>query len=278
MPSGRALFSVLVVWTGGLALAAPSATPPGLDPAGLKAWAQYQKEATHRAFAIAPGGQWGWRSGLTDTDQATEEALAACQENGAICLAYDLNGRRLLSATGWERAFAPYPGASTQVGTRRGQRFPDLRLQTSDGKPVSLVQPEIRITILHFWGSWCPPCVRELPNLAQTQKRLAKEPEIRFILVPLREPMATSQAWLQSHQLNLSLTSTETAPSNALKLTDGKTLSDRQMAPVFPTTYILDGNGTVLFSRHGPIHDWASLIPILRHAARNSAVDSPSRP
>ncbi len=275
MPDSRALFSVLAVWTSGLALATPFATPPGLDSTGLKAWAQYQKEATHRAFAIAPGGQWGWRSGLTDTDQATEESLAACQqENGLACLAYDLNGHRLLSSTSWERALAPYPGAPAQVGTRRGQRFPDLRLQTSEGKPVPLVQPGTRITVLHFWGSWCPPCVKELPNLAHTQKRLAKDHNIRFTLVPLRESMATSQAWLQSRQLNLTLTGAETTSSNILKLTDGKMLSDRQIAPVFPTTYILDGHGTVLFSRNGPIHDWTSLIPILRHAAQNSATGS----
>ena len=272
MPNGRALFSVVAVWASGLALAAPSAAPPGLDPAGLKAWAQYQKEPTHRAFAIAPGGQWGWRSGLIDTDQAIEGALAACQqENERACLAYDLNGRRLLSSTGWEQALTPYPSAPTQVGTRRGQRFPDIRLQTPEGHPVPLAQPSVHITVLHFWGSWCPPCVKELPSLGLAQRQLAKDSDIRFALIPLRESMATSQAWLQSRKLNLKLVLAEAASPTALRLGDGKTLADRQVAPVFPTTYILDSRGTVLFVQHGPIHDWASLVPILRHAARNTA-------
>lgn len=275
MPGGRALLFV-AVWAGGLAsgwASAAPAVPPGLDSAGLKAWAQYQKEPSHRAFAIGPGGQWGWRSGLADTEQATEEALAACQqENEQACLIYDLNSRKLLSSARWEQALTPYPASSSHIGTRRGQRFPDLRLQTPEGQP--LVQSGVHVTVLHFWGSWCPPCVKELPNLALAQKELAKDSRIRFALVPLREPVSTSQAWLRSRKLNLSLVMAETATNTTLRLNDGKTLADRQIAPVFPTTYILDGHGTVLFTQHGPIHDWTSLVPILRHAARNAAANT----
>ena len=277
MPGRRALFLVAALWASGLSSnwTMAAAPPPGLDPAGLKAWTQYQKESAHRAFAIAPGGQWGWRSGLTDTEQATEETLAACrQENELACLIYDLNGRKMLTSARWEQALAPYPVTSPDalppVGTRRAQRFPDLRLQTPEGQPVPLAQPDIRVTVLHFWGSWCPPCVKELPSLDLAQRQLAKDSAIRFVLVPLREPMATSQAWLQSRKLNLKLVLPETAASTTLRLRDGKTLADRQIAPVFPTTYILDGRGTVLFVQHGPIHDWASLIPILRHAAQHA--------
>ena len=107
--------------------------------------------------------------------------------------------------------------------------------------------------------------------MAQAQKQLANDSTIRFALVPLREPIATSQAWLRSRKLNLNLMQAETASATALRLNDGKTLADRLVAPVFPTTYILDARGTVLFAHHGPIHDWTGLIPILRHAARNAA-------
>ncbi len=272
--SGRhALFAVAALCASGLALARGPSTsaPPGLDSAGQKGWAQYQKEPSHRAFAIAPGGYWGWRSGLADTEQATEEALAACQqETERTCLSYDLNGRKLLSSARWEQALTPYPASTSYIGTRRGQRFPDLRLQTADGQPASLVQSGVHVTVLHFWGSWCPPCVKELPNLARAQRRLTKDSTIRFALVPLREPVSTSQAWLRSRKLNPALVIAETATTTTLRLTDGKTLADRQVAPVFPTTYILDGRGTVLFAHHGPIHDWASLVPILKHAARNA--------
>lgn len=279
MSGHRGPFSVSPLWAVGLwavglssGSVVAAAPPPGLDPDGLKAWTEYQKEPLHRAFAIAPGGQWGWRSGLADTEQATDEALGVCQqENELACLTYDLNGRKVLTAERWEQALAPYPVSASQIGTRRGQRFPDIRLQTPDGQAIPLVQPGTRVTILHFWGSWCPPCVKELPGLAQTQRRLDKDGAIRFALVPLREPLATSQTWLRSRKLNLNPLLAETASPTALRLGNGKVLADRQIAPVFPTTYILDGRGTILFVKHGAIHDWASLIPILRHAARNAA-------
>jgi hypothetical protein len=37
---------------------------------------------------------------------------------------------------------------------------------------------------------------------------------------------------------------------------------------VFPTTYVLDRNGIVLFAHVGPVSDWAALEPLLQDAAR----------
>jgi thiol-disulfide isomerase/thioredoxin len=224
----------------------------------------------HRAFAIAPGGHWGWRSGLTDANQATEEALTACQENSELaCLSYDLNGRTLLTAERWASALSPYPKAATQTGARRGQRLYDLRLADAHGQPVRIQGPAVRVSVVHFWGSWCPPCVKELPEIAQLQKKLAADASIRFHIIPLREPLSASQAWLRARGLELALSTAKSTPQHALLLDDGSALPDRQVAPVFPTTYILDAKGTILFAQHGPIHDWASLAPILRHAAKH---------
>lgn len=262
---------LLLAWMmGGLVPSAVAAPPPGLDSNGLKAWAQYQKEPLHRAFAIAPGGYWGWRSGLTDADQSSEEALAACQENSEIaCLSYDLNGHTLLTAKRWASALSPYPTTATQTGIRRGQRLYDLRLDDEHAQPVRLVAPTVRVSVVHFWGSWCPPCVKELPEIARLQRQLARDTDIRFHFIPLREPLSSSQAWLHSRGLKLALTTAKSTPQHALRFNDGSALPDRQIAPAFPTTYILDSKGTILFSQHGPIHDWASLAPILRHAANH---------
>lgn len=44
-----------------------------------------------------------------------------------------------------------------------GAAAPDFTLQTFDGGEVSLADQRGKVVILNFWGSWCEPCIREMP-------------------------------------------------------------------------------------------------------------------
>jgi thiol-disulfide isomerase/thioredoxin len=43
-----------------------------------------------------------------------------------------------------------------------------------------------RVTLLNFWGTWCPPCRRELPGLARTAAALRDEPRFQLLAVACR--------------------------------------------------------------------------------------------
>lgn len=270
--TGR-LWAPMVSWlVAAPAMSAGTATPPQLDTVGLHAWAEYQKQPPHRAFAIAPGGAWGWRAGLSDAGQVQDEAIAECRESTEIaCLPYDLNGRSIFNDQRWAESLSPYPDpkAPTSVGAQRGQRFPPLRILDRQGQPVPLTGDAI--TVLHFWGSWCPPCVHEMPELVRFQARMRNQAGLRFLFIPLREPLADAQAWLKIRKLDPPLYQAATASgTGTLLLTDGRQYPDRQISPAFPTTYILDRQGVILFAHQGPIHNWDSWAPILKHAALNA--------
>jgi len=53
--------------------------------------------------------------------------------------------------------------------------------------PLDRVGPaatlEGRLTLLNFWGTWCPPCRRELPGLVRLAERLADEPRFQLVAV-----------------------------------------------------------------------------------------------
>lgn len=46
-------------------------------------------------------------------------------------------------------------------------RAPNFTLTDLDGKPVSLSNYAGKGIILDFWGTWCPPCVKGVPEFAE---------------------------------------------------------------------------------------------------------------
>lgn len=47
-----------------------------------------------------------------------------------------------------------------------------VEFATLAGDPFPLERLRGRVILLHFWASWCPPCVKELPSLASLTERM----------------------------------------------------------------------------------------------------------
>ncbi len=66
--------------------AAPALAPPAqLSADGRSAFASYLTGAPHKAFAVSPNGDYGWRSGRRSTEEAKSGALENCAKHGKDC-------------------------------------------------------------------------------------------------------------------------------------------------------------------------------------------------
>jgi len=250
---------------------------PQVGSAGREGYRVFLQQSLHRAFAIAPGGAWSWKADAPSATLAEEEALQACGENTEQqCVLYALDNQVVFDAKAWPKLWGPYKSkaeaASAKVGKRRGQRFYDLAIKNPAGKPLKLSALRGKVVLLHFWGTWCPPCRQEMPELQKLNQELGQSRDIQLVLLQMREDIDTARMWAENQHFSLPLydSGIADAGSDLLTLADGKQIRDREMAMVFPTTYVLDKQGVVVFSHSGPVQGWPQYLPFLRDVAARS--------
>ena len=121
-----------------------------------------------------------------------------------------------------------------------GQQAPGLPEEAVSGT-VQLTDADLRsgeVTIVNFWASWCPPCRAEHPKLLELADQGYRVAGVNF-----RDQQDQAAAYLNDHHDPFFATGFDLRGRVAIDW--GVT------AP--PETFIIDGDGTVLFRFVGPL-------------------------
>ncbi|TAL70932.1 MAG: TlpA family protein disulfide reductase [Bacteroidetes bacterium] len=97
-----------------------------------------------------------------------------------------------------------------------------------------------KVVLLNFWGTWCPPCRREIPDLVEVSKDMANKD---FILIGV----ATGErggSLEQNIQIVSNFMKDKGIPYNNFIATQDLVNAYGGIAAV-PTTYIIDKNGKI---------------------------------
>ena len=101
--------------------------------------------------------------------------------------------------------------------------------------------------VLHFWATWCKPCLAEFPELKEALPRL--ENDSTQILIASDESFEQIQKFQEKHQTGLEL----------LRLKTGD-ISDFGIYAL-PTTIVIDPDGKEVFRKVGQV-DWSAVSSI----------------
>jgi thiol-disulfide isomerase/thioredoxin len=114
---------------------------------------------------------------------------------------------------------------------------PELTGTTLDGKTWTLSDHKDKVVVLNVWGSWCPPCRKEAPDLVAAAKELG--PSVQFIGLNTRDlDPAPAKKFVQEFGV----------PYPSIYDKDGKALLrfKGQISPkAIPTTLVIDQDGKV---------------------------------
>jgi len=115
-----------------------------------------------------------------------------------------------------------------------GQRAPDFVLEDLKGGSVSLGELRGKVVFLHFWATWCPPCLVELPGLQRFVEGLDKGQYALLAVCVDNEHPSRIGDFLKSWGAEV-----------PVYLDPGGSLARRFGTIRFPETYILDHEGGV---------------------------------
>jgi thiol-disulfide isomerase/thioredoxin len=119
-----------------------------------------------------------------------------------------------------------------------GTKLKAFKLATPSGKSVTHRSYGNRVLLVNFWGTWCKPCLKELPEFDRLYRRYRKHGLVA-IAIATDEEAEPVQAFVDSRKLSTRV------------LIGGEDYAGQYGAPTFPFTYVVDAQGVIRAAYHG---------------------------
>lgn len=120
-----------------------------------------------------------------------------------------------------------------EEGLDFGDMAPDVKLKTMDGEEVQLSDFRGERVMLNFWGTWCPPCRAEMPDM----EKFHQNTDIKIIAVNLIETETSLDdvhQFIDDYGLTFSVYTDE-----------GNAAAEVYRVQPIPTSYLINSDGTI---------------------------------
>jgi len=122
---------------------------------------------------------------------------------------------------------------------RNPDAAPAFKVNTLEGKPLSLADYKSKVILLNFWATWCGPCRSEIPDLVELQNKYKDQLQIIGMVVDDDDEDAVKK-FAERFGINYPIA----MATDELRMEYGG-------IPALPTSFVLDGEGRVVQKHEG---------------------------
>jgi thiol-disulfide isomerase/thioredoxin len=119
---------------------------------------------------------------------------------------------------------------------------PELPVYDRGGRKVDLAREKGRFVIVHFWATWCPPCVEETPALSRFWEKYGGRNDLALYSISVDKNWETIDSFSAKNPNRLPM----------FRDPGGKT-AGRFGTTQYPETYITNKAGRVLYRVQGAV-------------------------
>ncbi len=139
------------------------------------------------------------------------------------------------------------------VGLAEGNRAPEFAIATIDDDIISLADLRGKVVLLNFWGTWCGPCRREMPEFQKAYDEWRPR-GFEIVAIAYNDSEAAMADFRDEFALDFPL-----ALDNSGEINETYGIQTR------PSSYLLDQDGVIL-ARHFGIMTESQLTELLMNA------------
>lgn len=125
------------------------------------------------------------------------------------------------------------------IGTAVGNLAPDFSLQTDGGETVRLSDFRGEVVLLNFWGTWCGPCRREMPEFQRIYNERADD-GFNILAVAIRDDVDKVVEFRREFDLSFTLA-----------MDSDNAVADLYGIQTAPSTLIISPDGVIVAKHFG---------------------------
>ncbi len=132
-------------------------------------------------------------------------------------------------------------GATSTTDNTVGQKAPDFELTDLNGNKISLSSLKGKNVYINFWTTWCPWCIKELPDIEKAYQTY-KDKDLVVLAIDIGEDRNTVKQFIDKNKYNFKvLLDTDQSVAQLYNVTS------------IPVSVFIDKNGNISAKRIGAL-------------------------